>query len=80
MEFVEFHEVIGGVFKEAILEKNFSKSKPFKYFSKWFGTCTKTMAIKIFRVVCQLVFNFDNFAVLYFLVGKIFGSLWHTVR
>ena len=29
MEFVEFHEVIGGVFKEAILEKNFSKSKPF---------------------------------------------------
>ena len=29
MEFVEFHEVIEGVFKEAILEKNFSKSKPF---------------------------------------------------
>ena len=29
MEFVEFHGVIGGVFKEAILEKDFSKSKPF---------------------------------------------------
>ena len=26
---------------------------------------------KIFRVVCQLMFNFDNFAILYFLVGRI---------
>ena len=62
MEFVESHGIIGGVFKEAILENSFSKSKPFEDFQSSLP-----------------MFNFDNFAIFFFLDGKIFGSLWHTV-
>ena len=56
MEFVESHGIIGGVFKEAILEKSFSKSKPFKDFQSSLPTNVQ------FWQFCNLFFSrWENF-------------------